>query len=110
MAVPSNLLPINTKINKALRNMTFKNREHSSIPLYKELENLPLEQSFDLKNAKHMGKFHNNYLPQSLLLSSIQGNKSPKAILGLNLSSGFHFSLSPTSGMTSQYPSKKSLP
>ena len=67
MASPSNLHPIHTKINKALRIMTFKNRDHSSTPLYKELEILPLEQSYHLKNAKHMWKFHNNYLPPSLL-------------------------------------------
>ena len=67
MAAPSNLHQIHTKINKALRIMTFKNRDHSSTPLYKELEILPLEQSYHLKNAKHMWKFHNNYLPPSLL-------------------------------------------
>ena len=67
MAAPSNLHPIHTKINKALRIMTFKNRDHSSTPLYEELEILPLEQSYHLKNAKHMWKFHNNYLPPSLL-------------------------------------------
>ena len=67
MASPSNLQPIHTKINKSLRIITFKSHDHSSIPLYKELESLPLEQSFQLKNAKHMWKFHNNYLPQSLL-------------------------------------------
>ena len=67
MAAPSNLRPIHTKINKALRIMTFRSRDYSSIPLYKELEILPLEQSFNLKNAKHMWKFHNDYLPKSLL-------------------------------------------
>ena len=67
MAAPSNLKSIHTKINKALRIMTFRSRDYSSIPIYKELEILPLEQSFELKNAKHMWKFHNNYLPQTLL-------------------------------------------
>ena len=66
MAAPSNLNSIHTKINKALRIMTFKNRDHSSIPLYKELEILPLEKSFELKNAKHMWKLQNGYLPQCL--------------------------------------------
>ena len=67
MAAPSSLNSIHTKINKALRIMTFKCRDSPSIPLYKELKILPLEQSFELKNAKHMWKFHNGYLPSSLV-------------------------------------------
>ena len=47
--------------------MIFNNRDSPSIPLYKELKILPLEQSFELKNAKHMWKFHNGYLPSSLV-------------------------------------------
>ena len=66
MAAPTNLNSIHTKINKALRIMTFKNRDSSSVPLYKELEILPLDKSFELKNAKHMWKLHNGYLPQCL--------------------------------------------
>ena len=46
--------------------MTFNNRDHPSTPLYKELEILPLEKSFELKNAKHMWKLHNGFLPRCL--------------------------------------------
>lgn len=46
--------------------MTFNNRDSPSIPLYKELKILPLEKSYELKNAKHLWKLHNGYLPQSL--------------------------------------------
>ena len=67
MAAPTNLNSIHTKLNKALRIMTFKNRDSPSIPLYKELEILPLDKAFKLKNAKHMWKLHNGYLPQSLM-------------------------------------------
>ena len=67
MAAPSSLKSIHSKINKALRIMTFNNRDSPSVPLYKELKILPLEKSFELKNVKHMWKFHNGYLPQSLV-------------------------------------------
>ena len=66
MASSSSLNPVHTKINKALRIMTFNNRDSPSIPLYKELKILPLEKSYELKNAKHLWKLHNGYLPQSL--------------------------------------------
>ena len=69
MAAPSNLEPIHSKVNKALRIMTFNKRDFPSVPLYKELEILPLEQAFELKNAKHMWKLHNGYLPESLMSS-----------------------------------------
>ena len=67
MAAPSSLNSIHSKINKALRIMTFNNRDCPSVPLYKELKILTLEKSFELKNAKHMWKFHNGYLPHSLV-------------------------------------------
>ena len=54
------------KGNKTEYIITFKNKDHSSIPLYKELGILPLEKSFELKNAKHMWKLQNGYLPQCL--------------------------------------------
>ena len=66
MASSSSLNPVRTKINKALRIMTFNNQDSPSIPLYKELKILPLEKSYELKNAKHLWKLHNGYLPQSL--------------------------------------------
>ena len=66
MAAPSNLKTIHTKINKALRIMSFKDKEHPSDPLYKEFNILPLEKSFELKNAKHMWKLHNGFLPTCL--------------------------------------------
>ena len=46
--------------------MSFKDKEHPSDPLYKEFNILPLEKSFELKNAKHMWKLHNGFLPTCL--------------------------------------------
>ena len=66
MAAPSNLNCINQKIKKAVRIMSFKNRDHHTDALFKELEILPLEKSIELKNAKFMWRLHNNYLPDSL--------------------------------------------
>ena len=73
MAAPSNLSTIHSKINKALRIMKFKNKDYPSNPLYKELDILPLDKSFELKNAKHMWKLHNGLLP-SCLVDNFQHN------------------------------------
>ena len=76
MAAPSKLEPIHSKVNKALRIMTFSKRDSPSIPLYKELNILPLEKAFELKNAKHMWKLHNGYLPESITSSFSRNSRN----------------------------------
>ena len=66
MAAPSNLNSINQKIKKAIRIISFKNKDYHTDALFKDLEILPLEKSIELKNAKFMWRLHNNYLPESL--------------------------------------------
>ena len=66
MAAPSTLNSINQKIKKAVRIISFKNKDYHTDALFKELEILPLEKSIELKSAKFMWRLHNNYLPDSL--------------------------------------------
>ena len=66
MASPTNLDPIDKKIKKAVRIITFNDSESPSVPLYKDLKILPLSKSYELKQAKHMWKLVNGFLPQSL--------------------------------------------
>ena len=54
MAAPTNLNSINLKIKKAVRIISFKNSDHHTDPLFKELEILPLDKSIELKTAKFM--------------------------------------------------------
>ena len=46
--------------------MCFKKRDEPSLPLFKELNILPLGKTFKLKQAKFMWKLTNNYLPCSI--------------------------------------------
>ena len=66
MASPTNLDPIDKKIKKALRIISFKDRDHPSAPLYRDLKILPLLKSFELRQAKHMWKLINGFLPPSM--------------------------------------------
>ena len=66
MAAQTDLNPINQKIKKALRIISFKDSDHPSIPLFKDLRILPLENAVEMKNAKYMWKLVNGVLPQSL--------------------------------------------
>ena len=66
MAATTNLSPINLKLKKAVRIMSFKDSDHHAAPLFKELEILPLDKSIELTNAKFMWKLYNGYLPVSL--------------------------------------------
>ena len=54
MAARTNLDPIDKKIKKSIRIISFKDSDHPSIPLYKDLKVLPLWESIDLRNAKFM--------------------------------------------------------
>ena len=61
MASLTNLDPIDKKIKKAVRIISFKDSDHPSAPLYKNLKILPLSNSFELRQAKHMWKLINGF-------------------------------------------------
>ena len=63
MATPTSLNTIGIKINKAVRIISFKDSDHPSSPLYKELKILPLSKSLEFRQAKHMWKLINGFLP-----------------------------------------------
>ena len=67
MAPPTNLNSINSKIKKAVRIISFKDRFDPSAPLFKHLDILPLDKSIETKYIKFMWKLHNNYLPNSII-------------------------------------------
>ena len=66
MASLATLSATEVKIKKAIRIISFKRRNHQSLPLFKELSILPLNKSIELKYAKFMWKLMNNHLPKSL--------------------------------------------
>ena len=66
MASPTNLDPIDKKIKKAVRIISFKDSDHPSAPLYKNLKILPLSNSLELRQAKHMWKLINGFLSPSM--------------------------------------------
>ena len=66
MACPTTLDPIDKKIKKAVRIISFKDSDHPSSPLFKDLNILPLSESLQLRQAKHMWKLLNGFLPPSL--------------------------------------------
>ena len=67
MAAPTNLNSVNLKIKKAIRIITFKERNsHNTDPIFKDLEILPLEKSIKLKYAKFMWRLANGFLPENL--------------------------------------------
>ena len=67
MALPTKTNVINLKIKKAVRIMSFKQSQHSTDTLYKDLEILPFDKSVELKYGKFMWKLHNGFLPNSLV-------------------------------------------
>ena len=67
MATSTSLNAINLKIKKAVRIMSFKERDHHTAALFRELRILPLDKSIDLKYAKFMWKLNNGHLPESLV-------------------------------------------
>ena len=67
MAAPTNLHPVNLKLKKAMRIMSFvKDSDYPSAPLFKDLKILPLTQSIEIKYAKYMWKLKNGVLPTCL--------------------------------------------
>ena len=49
-----------------MRIINFKSQEDETIPLFKQLTILPLEETLQLKQAKFMWKLRNDVLPPSL--------------------------------------------
>ena len=66
MAAQTNLNSININMKKAIRIISFKDREEASVPLFKEFNILPLDKCFQLKQAKFIWKLMNGYLPLSI--------------------------------------------
>ena len=67
MAAPTNLNPLNLKLKKAVRIISFvKDSDYPSVPLFKDLKILPLTQSIEFKYAKFMWKLKNGVLPNCL--------------------------------------------
>ena len=83
MASPTNLDPIDKKIKKAVRIISFKDSDHPSAPLYKNLKILPLSKSFELRQAKHMWKLINGFLPPSM---SSQFNFNERTVFSISFS------------------------
>ena len=67
MASSTNLNVINIKVKKAVRIISFKDRDEHTAPLFKELQILPLDKSIEIKYGKFMWRLHNNYLPNSII-------------------------------------------
>ena len=66
MAATTNLNSVNLKIKKAIRIISFKERDFHTDPLFKDLEILPLEKSIEFKYAKFMWRLANKLLPENL--------------------------------------------
>ena len=59
---------ISNKIKKAIRIISFKKYDHPSIPLFKDLNILPLDKMIKLSQAKFMWKLNHDLIPPSLRL------------------------------------------
>jgi hypothetical protein len=83
MASPTNLDPLDKKIKKAIRIISFKDSDHPSAPLFKNLNILPLANSIQLRRAKHMWKLFNGFLPPSL---TSQFNPNERTMFSFSMS------------------------
>ena len=63
MASPTNLDHFDKKIKEPVRIISIKDSDHPSAPLYRDLKILPLSNSLELCQAKHMWKLINGFLP-----------------------------------------------
>ena len=62
-AAATNIKPIKTSLNKAVRAMAFKDSRRHANSLYKKLKILPLDECYKLQLSKFMWKVENNKLP-----------------------------------------------
>ena len=60
------LKPIQIKMNKIIRIITFSNLREHSLPLFRRCEILRLDEIFCLQCVKMMYKYHHNLLPRSI--------------------------------------------
>ena len=65
-APPSTLETVSSKTRKAIRIISFKEKEEPSLPLFIKHSILPLEQNLELKQANFMWKLDNDLIPPSL--------------------------------------------
>ena len=65
-AAQSSLSYIEKIQNKSIRLLTFKKKQESPQPLYKNMEILPLKQNIILNQTKFIWKFTKNQLPKSI--------------------------------------------
>ena len=66
MAADTNMDTITRKVKKAVRIISFEDSDSPSIPLFKNLNILPLTYSIKVKYAKFIWKLYNGFLPPSL--------------------------------------------
>ena len=65
-APPSNMKCLELSTKKAVGTILSKNKYEHSLPLFKELNILPLNELIKLRRATYMWKLKNKMLPQSL--------------------------------------------
>ena len=72
----ANIEKISSKTRKAIRIISFKTYDDDTLPLFKKLSILPLEENLRLKQAKFMWKLKNNLIPSSLAANFKQNNRN----------------------------------
>ena len=65
-ASSTNFGTISAKTRKAIRLISFANKDEPALPLFKKHSILPLEKDFELKQAMFMWKLENDLIPRSL--------------------------------------------
>ena len=63
---PSNLDCLKVSTKKAVRTILSKNKQEHALPLFKELNILPLDEFIKFRKGSHMWKLNNNLLPPSI--------------------------------------------
>ena len=63
MAARTHLNSVNSKINKAMRIISFKAKDHPTTTLFKNLKVLPLFESIEMKQAQFIWKLMHGLLP-----------------------------------------------
>ena len=65
-APPTSMETIASKTRKAIRIISFKDKDEPALPLFKKHSILPIEKNLQLKQAAFMWKLNNDMLPKSL--------------------------------------------
>ena len=79
-APPTTLETVSSKTRKAIRIISFKDKDEPALPLFKKHSILPLDKNLKLKQASFMWKFDNDMLPRSLA-SNFRTNRNKVALL-----------------------------